>query len=284
MDNKKFGKKVEVELRENRLTYFVYITLRFLVVAVMILQILNRNYENVFLCILTLILMIVPSIVQATFKIELPTVMETVILFFIFSAEILGEISEFYIKFQYWDTIMHTLNGFLCAAIGFSLVDLLNRQKKQKFELSPLFMAIVAFCFSMTIGVLWEFFEFGSDILTGSDMQKDTIIHTINSSLRVAGSNVDGIHLKNITDVAVNGKELGVGGYVDIGLIDTMEDLFVNFIGALTFSIFGFFYNKGKKSKKIVDDFVPQVSVKDYDKAIEEMESKRKPVIHRKNK
>ena len=85
-------------------------------------------------------------------------------LLFIFSAEILGEISSFYVLFPFWDTTLHTLNGFLAAAIGFSLVDLLNRSDRVKFDLSPLFLSITAFCFSMTIGVLWEFFEFADGI------------------------------------------------------------------------------------------------------------------------
>ena len=116
---------------------------------------------------------------QITFKVELPTVLEIIILVFIFAAEILGEISEFYLMFPFWDTVLHTMNGFLAAAIGFSLVDLLNRSERTVFSLSPLFMAIVAFCFSMTIGVIWEFFEFGMDQIGGFDMQKDTVIHTV---------------------------------------------------------------------------------------------------------
>ena len=131
--------------------------LRALVILVMILQIFNRNYENVFLCALTLLLLIVPSFLQVNLKIELPTGLEIILLFFVFAAEILGEIEAYYIRFPFWDTMLHTLNGFLMAAIGFSLVDILNRNERFKFELSPFFVAIVAFCFSMTIGVLWNF-------------------------------------------------------------------------------------------------------------------------------
>ena len=96
--------------------------------------------------------------------------------------------------FPFWDTVLHTLNGFLAAAIGFSLVDLLNRSERTSFTLSPVFMAIVAFCFSMTIGVIWEFFEFGMDQILGYDMQKDTVIHVIRSvTLDPAGHNVPAI-------------------------------------------------------------------------------------------
>lgn len=188
---KNMGKAMYMELREHRSSFIVYFVLRFLVIVMMVLQLLNRNYENVFLCVLTLVLLVAPSFVQVTFKVELPTTLEIIILVFIFAAEILGEISEFYLMFPFWDTVLHTLNGFLAAAIGFSLVDLLNRSEKMVFNLSPLFTAIVAFCFSMTIGVLWEFFEFGMDQIIGYDMQKDTVIHTIRSvMLDPAGRNV----------------------------------------------------------------------------------------------
>ena len=245
---KNMGKAMYMELREHKSSFVVYFVLRLLVIVMMVLQLLNRNYENVFLCALTLLLLVIPSFVQVTFKVELPTTLEIIILLFIFAAEILGEISEFYLMFPFWDTVLHTMNGFLAAAIGFSLVDLLNRSERTVFNLSPLFTAIVAFCFSMTIGVLWEFFEFGMDLIGGYDMQKDTVIHMIRSvTLDPAGRNVPYV-LDGITETAVNGKELGLGGYLDIGLIDTMEDLIVNFIGAFLFSVIGFFYvkNRGK--------------------------------------
>lgn len=101
-----------MELREHKSSFIVYFTLRIIVIVMMILQLLNRNYENVFLCVLTLILLIMPSLVQVTFKVELPTTLEIFILIFIFAAEILGEISEFYLVFPFWDTVLHTINGF----------------------------------------------------------------------------------------------------------------------------------------------------------------------------
>ena len=260
-DKKKKGRfrnlraALRMELREHRSSFIVYFTLRVLVIATMILQILNRNYENVFLCALTLILLIMPSL----------TTLEIIILIFIFAAEILGEIREFYLIFPFWDTALHTLNGFLAAAIGFSLVDLLNRSERTVFNLSPLFTAIVAFCFSMTIGVVWEFFEFGMDQLAGFDMQKDTVIHAIRSvTLDPAGHNVP-YEISGITETVVNGQELGLGGYLDIGLIDTMQDLIVNFIGAFVFSVIGFFYVKNRGKGKLAGRFIPRRKAKDRD-------------------
>ena len=254
-----------MELREHRSSFIVYFTLRIIVIVMLILQLLNRNYENVFLCALTLVLLIMPSLVQITFKVELPTTLEIFILVFIFAAEILGEISEFYLVFPFWDTVLHTINGFLAAAIGFSMVDLLNRSEKIVFNLSPLFMAIVAFCFSMTIGVVWEFFEFVMDQIIGYDMQKDTVIHAIRSvTLDPAGHNVPYV-IDNITETAVNGQELGLGGYLDIGLIDTMQDLIVNFIGAFIFSVIGFFYVKNRGKGGFANRFIPRRKAKDRD-------------------
>ena len=262
---KNMGKAMYMELREHKSSFVVYFVLRLLVIVMMVLQLLNRNYENVFLCALTLLLLVIPSFVQVTFKVELPTTLEIIILLFIFAAEILGEISEFYLMFPFWDTVLHTMNGFLAAAIGFSLVDLLNRSERTVFNLSPLFTAIVAFCFSMTIGVLWEFFEFGMDLIGGYDMQKDTVIHMIRSvTLDPAGRNVPYV-LDGITETAVNGKELGLGGYLDIGLIDTMEDLIVNFIGAFLFSVIGFFYVKNRGKGGLVGRFVPRRKRADRD-------------------
>lgn len=258
-------KALGMELREHKSSFMVYFILRLLVIVVMILQIFNKNYENVFLCILTLLLLVIPSLVQVTMKIELPTTLEIIILVFIFAAEILGEIREFYIVFPFWDTVLHTLNGFLAAAIGFSLVDLLNRSERMVFKLSPLFTAIVAFCFSMTIGVIWEFFEFGMDQIMGFDMQKDTIVHTVRSVMLdpAGGNNVATIN--HITSVVVNGKDLGLGGYLDIGLIDTMKDLMVNFIGAVVFSVIGFFYVKNRGKGNVVGRFVPRKKKEERD-------------------
>ena len=159
----------------------VYFLLRFLVIAVMVAQFFNGDFESVFLCGLTLILFLLPTVFERALMVDLPNTLEIVIMLFIFAAEILGEISSFYTTFKHWDTILHTLNGFLCAAIGFALVDMLNRTERFSLSLSPVFMSIVAFCFSMTIGVLWEFFECGMDQLMMLDMQKDTVVNSISS-------------------------------------------------------------------------------------------------------
>ena len=254
-------------LRKKSVVAAVYIVLRLLVILVMVAQFFNGNFENVFLCILTLILFLLPTIFEKSLQIDLPNALEIIILLFIFAAEILGEIRAFYTTFAYWDTMLHTINGFLCAAIGFSLVDMCNRHKRVSLSLSPVYMAIVAFCFSMTIGVLWEFFECTVDQFFLLDMQKDTVVNVISSvNLDPTGGNTP-VAIKGITDViVVCGDEqipLGVGGYLDIGILDTMKDLWVNFIGAVVFSIVGYFYVKSRGKGWFARNFIPQVRPED---------------------
>ena len=238
----------------------VHYILRFIVLLVLVVQVITGEYENVFLCILTLLLFAIPSFIESNTRIDIPNTLENIILFFIFAAAILGEIRSYYVTYPLWDTMLHTLNGFLAAAIGFSLVDILNQSERFTFKLSPLFVVIVAFCFSMTIGVIWEFFEFFMDMVFGLDMQKDTIIHTIRSVALDPTHSQKIVTIHNISSVVVNGEELGLGGYLDIGLIDTMKDLLVNFIGAVIFSIFGYFYlTKRAKGASFIERFIPTI-------------------------
>ena len=246
-------KELRENIKKNKKLFILYMVLRGLVILVMVAQFLNKNYENVFLCLLTLLLFCIPSVVELRLSIDIPDVLEAIIYMFIFAAEILGEINKYYLIFPQWDTILHTLNGFLAAAIGFSLVNLLNKSQRFTFQLSPVFLAVVAFCFSMTIGVVWEFFEYFMDMNFGLDMQKDTVVHAISSvMLNPTGANRPEA-IRGITSVVVNGQELGLGGYLDIGLIDTMNDLLVNFVGAFTFSVIGYFSlkHKGKKNRLV---------------------------------
>ena len=261
-------KKAKVAPYANKRTLTVYLVLRALVIAVMVRAFFRGAYENMFMCGLTLVLMILPSILTKKLKIYLPSALEIVILCFIFAAEILGEISSFYINVPHWDTMLHTINGFLCAAVGFALVDLFNRDERFTFKLSPLFLAVVAFCFSMTIGVLWEFFEFSADHFFATDMQKDTIVRQINTVELDETRTNKVVKIKNIDDVIIvhtDGSEesLGLGGYLDIGIIDTMKDLFVNIIGAVVFSILGFIYVKTRGKGKIASSFIPRVEMND---------------------
>ncbi|WP_330548599.1 hypothetical protein [Bacilliculturomica massiliensis] len=248
--------------RSHKKTTVLYIVLRILVILVMIAEIFNDNWNNVFLCVLTLVLFMIPVFVDRKLHIALPNTLEVIILLFIFAAEIMGEINEYYLHYPGWDDMLHTMNGFLMAAIGFSLIDILNQNERISVQMSPAFVALVAFCFSMTVGVLWEFFEFGMDYFTHTDMQKDTILTSISSVLlNPAGRNV-AVTIP-IDSIVVNGETWNYGGYIDIGLYDTMSDLFVNFIGAVVFSVIGMFYIKGRGKGTFARRFIPKMKTEE---------------------
>lgn len=255
-------KMIKMAYKETkRSSLAIYLILRFLVVICMILQIIRGDLNNALLCLLSLVLLFAPLFIQNKYEITLPDSLEISIYLFIFSAEILGEINNFYGIIPHWDTCLHTINGFLATAVGFSLVDLLNKNSKD-INLSPFYLCLVAFCFSMTIGILWEFFEYGGDKLMKFDMQKDTLITNISSVYLNPDNENKPVVVDNIgkTEIFDNdGKLLYVidGGYLDIGLNDTMKDLFVNFIGALVFSFFAYIGLKNNKSSTVVKNFVP---------------------------
>ena len=253
--------KSREEMRARPYSTAVFVILRLVVVAMLVINLLEGDYESAFICVLSLFLFLLPTFIEKRLRIQIPTLMEMVILLFIFAAEILGELQNYYTQYPYWDTMLHTANGFICAAFGFSLIDILTRNRQEKFRLSPLYVSLVAFCFSMTVGVLWEFFEYGMDMVFLTDMQKDTVIHSMASMTLPSEEGVT--VLRDITAVTVNGEPLMVNGYLDIGLHDTMADLFVNFVGAVVFSVLGFFYirHRGKgRSGRLMTWLLPRLS------------------------
>ena len=255
-------KMIKMAYKETkRSSLAIYLILRFLVVICMILQIIRGDLNNALLCLLSLVLLFAPLFIQNKYEITLPDSLEISIYLFIFSAEILGEINNFYGIIPHWDTCLHTINGFLATAVGFSLVDLLNKNSKD-INLSPFYLCLVAFCFSMTIGILWEFFEYGGDKFMKFDMQKDTLITNVSSVYLNPDNENKPVVVDNIGKTEIfdkDGKLLYVidGGYLDIGLNDTMKDLFVNFIGALVFSFFAYIGLKNNKRSSVVKNFVP---------------------------
>ena len=250
-------------IKRNKAASVVYFTLRILTVGVLIRSIFLGQWESVFTCFLTLLLFTLPHFVEKSFRIDLPTTLVIIAFMFIFCAEILGEIECYYIKYPLWDTMLHTTSGFVFAAFGFCLLDMLNRNKKLSLNLSPLSLSLVAFCFSMTVGVLWEFFEFGADCFFRFDMQKDTLLSELSTvTLDPKSSNtavlLDGV-IRTVIEHADGTVTVIEGGYLDIGIYDTMKDLFVNFIGAVVFSFIGYFYVKHRGKGKIARQFIPVV-------------------------
>ncbi len=257
----------------------INLILSIIVAVVMVTRFLRGDYYSVFLCLLTLLLFNIPLFVDKKMHITLPKELEAIILLFIFCAEILGEIGSFYTHIPWWDTMLHTANGFLMAAIGFALIDILNNSPKFHITMSPMFVAFVAFCFSMTVGVVWEFFEFSMDYFTLTDMQKDRMVTDLSSVLINPSGLNDAIIIRDITSTTVTladgSTHVIQGGYLDIGIIDTMKDLFVNLIGAVVFSIIGYFYIIGRNNGVFAKKFIPQLQ-ETYDKNDAEVKKKQK--------
>ncbi len=161
-----------------------------------------------FQCILGMVAMCIPSFLRKKFKIEVPNNMYYFYIIFLYAAIFLGEIQDFYYRFKYWDLILHTFSGTMIGFLGFSMVDILNREN-ENVQLNAFFVAFFAFCFAMTLGGIWEIYEFASDSILGTNMQKFAL--------------KNGIELTGQAAVA-----------------DTMEDIIVDGIGALVASTIGY--------------------------------------------
>lgn len=204
--------KEEKEVRNKKINMIITNFTRILLAIIIIRAILLKEYSQIFIAAITIGLTYYPSILERKFGVYLPGSMQIIITLFIFGAQYLGEIQDFYRIFPWWDTALHTTSGVILGIIGFMFVYLLNEKYGKSVKLSPFFVVMFAFCFAVTMGVFWEFFEYGTDRIFGANMQKFRF------------------------------PELG-----DNGLVDTMGDLIVDSIGAFITSIIGYIYIKKKK-------------------------------------
>lgn len=168
-------------------------------------------------CVLGVIVLLYPKIFLKKRQIMIPSNLYFLYVVFLFCAIFLGEVRNFYYVFPNWDIILHTFSGGMIAALGFSFVTLLNDEENIHLKLSPFFVGFFAFTFAITLGVIWEIYEYTADGLLGLNMQKFAL--------------EDGTQL--------------IGR---MALADTMEDLIVDGIGAFVVSLIGYIslkYNKG---------------------------------------
>ena len=256
----KLLKLMSEQYGQSKSSFYIYMILRLIVIAIIIISILNKHYEYLAQAFLALVFFCLPPFFERAFKADLPTIFEIIVLFFIFSANILGEIFSFYVKFPGWDTMLHTIYGFMCAALGFSLFDLLNKDldSNAKFSMSRNFLCTFSVGFTMLVAVLWEFVEFGMDNLFGKDMQKDTIIKGFQTvMLDDTNSNI-AIPVHDITSVTVDPYgTFPFNGYLDIGLYDTMKDMGVALLGAVIFCFFLNAYLKSNGQNKVAATLIP---------------------------
>ena len=241
----------------NKASLFIYIVINCLTVLSMIIQLIEGKIENALLCILTLILLTLPVIVQKKFKIVLPVGLEITLYLFIFSAIVLGSVYNFYSIIKEWDKILHVFTGIITAFFGLGLVNILNRKNK-KTEFSPLFVCFFAFCFTLAVGVIWEFYEYSMDSFFGQDAQRDTIVNHITSVDLNDGNTISGIAKTVLYDEDGNVLYVIDSGYLDIGLHDTMQDLLVSSVGSLVICIIAYFHLENKNKFIILKSFIPK--------------------------
>lgn len=167
-------------------------------------------------CMLGLITIHLPSILERKLRFELPSLLYTFYIIFLYCAIFLGEVRSFYYLVPQWDTVCHFCSSMMMGFFGLMVVTILNRDKHLSVSLSPFFVCLFAFCFSVTLGSIWEIYEFAADGLFGMNMQKFTL--------------ADGTVL--------------VG---HAALADTMKDIIVDVLGSLLASVIGCFsIRKGK--------------------------------------
>lgn len=165
--------------RLEKIKLIIATILRILLVVAIIIAILNKNWINLALSLLTLFLTYLPTIISRRFKVGFPIEFELGIIIFIYASLYLGEVRAYYIKFWWWDLFLHTFSAMIMGGIGFSLVYILNKEKHVSLRMSPAFVGIFSFSFAMSIGGLWEIVEFLLDKTFGWNMQKSGLVDTM---------------------------------------------------------------------------------------------------------
>ena len=160
-------------------------------------------------CVLGIFVLHVPTMLARKFRFVIPRMLYILYIIFLYCAIFLGEVQKFYYAVPFWDVILHAFSSMMTGFFGFMVIVILNRDEHIKLSLSPFFCAIFAFSFAMTVGALWEIYEFLGDGFFGLNMQK---FITDDGSVLV-------------------GRE---------ALLDTMEDFIVDGVGALLASIIGY--------------------------------------------
>ena len=255
------GRCIRAQIRRDKRVFLVLAVVLAAVLGMIGYAIWRGDWNRVFTGVLTLLLLLIPPLVEKRFSLRLPAALEISAYVFVFCAGVLGEMGNFYQRFAIWDVLLHFANGFMFAAFGFSLFALFEQKKRGYQPPSAGFLSLLAFCFSMTVGVLWELFEYAADRFLHADMQKDAVLHEIHtvSLPNMVGDSVT--HIRDIVYCMLQTREGGVytfAGYPDIGLTDTMKDLFVNLLGAVVFCVVGYLYCR-RMGGRLAAGFIPVV-------------------------
>lgn len=227
------------------LTKLVFVGIWGLSFAAFISALFIGDWFKISMGFVALMLLFIPFLIEKFLNLNLSGALKISYYLFIFASLILGEVFAFYGPFPWWDVVLHFLSGFLLAGVGLSLVGILVKGKQTRS-----FALLFAFCFSITLGVVWECTEFTFDMLVRTDAQKDAHVRQISTITMQRDGGNRPVRVDNIerTEIFItDGEPIVINeGYLDIGLMDTMKDLLVNIGGAGLFLVFGAFYTKDK--------------------------------------
>ena len=192
----------------------------------------SRLVFNGLMALVLLILTFLPLVLEKAFKVDIPSIMEIIFLVFSVLSFLLGEIGDFYIKFKWWDSMLHAMSGVLLGCVGFVLLNFFNKNDNFKsFHLGPGFAALFVLCFTITCGTLWEVIEYIADTINGTNMQR---------------------FQDNITGEGFIGRA---------ALFDTMKDLILDSIGGVFIAIIG--YLDIKFDRGLVNKLKVEIVLKD---------------------
>ncbi len=198
----------------------------------------------IFIVFLTLLIYLIFNFIERFFKIRMSGVFKCLFYFFIFCSQVLGEILDFYKLISVWDNILHFSFGLLCTFVGFSIIRYVVFDSNVMKSLGAI-VAVFSMCFSITMGSLWELFEYSMDKYFKCDMQKDEYVNEINTVLLGDSTSNKIFSIQDIlyTNVYTSESVFRIdGGYLDIGINDTMGDVFINMLGGIVASILIYIY------------------------------------------
>ncbi len=245
---------------EGRLCAALFALILSAVAAATVFEVIERRWNGVVTGVLTLLLLFLPAMTEVLLRIRLGSYFKVMTYLFIFSAGVLGEMVDFYGRIPFFDDVLHIISGFLFAALGVAVVALCAGQEN-KGILPPLLVSVFSLCFSVGVGVFWELFEYAADRLLHTDMQKDTLLHTLHSVFLSDRGARRVVHVGQIERTVVftkEGHKVVLAGYLDVGLFDTMSDLAMNLLGALIFCVLGYRYLRYRKGR-LAPRFIPTV-------------------------
>ena len=155
------------------------IGLQFILTTGLILAVYERQWFNVVLIVGILTLSLLPMVLRRRMQIYIPPPFEMLAILFVFASVFLGEIRNYYIKYWWWDTMLHAGSGLLLGVFGFLLVYTLNEEEHIELHMKPRFVALFSFAFAVAAGAVWEIFEFSMDGFFGLNMQKSGLVDTM---------------------------------------------------------------------------------------------------------